>query len=517
MLEAVDRSVGQIVVPWLMYGSGGLERQPASVVDGFVSREAFVPGYHHLKSIVRRSAAQKLRVHTHLVSAKSLLPDMQREVNVEALDTLDTRTVPIAHDYVRIHHYALMSRERFMRVEATRGDVNFRQNTHDADYFANDDKWTSLLADASIANKRVACHRARPLVAAPDNSSDYDALVLLYSSERGNQSDYDAGYFANYNKWTTARITMHLPTFKRAKRITVEPGSEAEFAEKVVTLAAGASDAKTVVLVHVGVVALTAHAAGAHFEACHERLRAGYTSCAAAEFGWLANSDLPACAGARETARALSATGVWPPGACATTSLRSEKSWARGGPLLAPTPSELRPPEARGGAVAPEPAQVTLTLRMNTRPYGLTNQLNDLVAVAFMSRLLGAHFRLPAHFHGRVANMATASAAEWVPIPLNSSFDVRATVAALEAAVSPPTARPRRRTRASSTSTSKRFRSRRGPATLRTRSSAPRPSGCGRPRTAQTASSARASSRGCSTSTARRSAASLRPTTRLRA
>jgi len=100
----------QVTVDWLHFGSSGHVYQPHSVTESFTSRSIIDRSkpFYAYKSIVKGSEFVSFNVHSHVVNGPShhILYD-------EAVEP----------DLV-VNHYTIQSLEFFMKVKATRGDIN---------------------------------------------------------------------------------------------------------------------------------------------------------------------------------------------------------------------------------------------------------------------------------------------------------------------------------------------------------------------------------------------------------
>ena len=103
-------SYSQIKIDWLHFGSNGHEIQPISVVAGFTKRAIFACNheYYSHKTIFQTKFINDFGVHEH---------------HVHGL------TIHLAYDDQRapslvINHYNLQSKDFYMNVKGTRGDIN---------------------------------------------------------------------------------------------------------------------------------------------------------------------------------------------------------------------------------------------------------------------------------------------------------------------------------------------------------------------------------------------------------
>ena len=110
-------SYNQLQINWVHFGSSGFEKQPKNVVSNFIHRGEYNsikngPGgrYNSYKSIVKTDGQVKLGVHGHFYNGNS------NGKNV----SFDEKDTPLL-----INHYAIQSKEYWINVKMTRGDVNY--------------------------------------------------------------------------------------------------------------------------------------------------------------------------------------------------------------------------------------------------------------------------------------------------------------------------------------------------------------------------------------------------------
>jgi len=114
---------------WLHFGSNNHINQPSSVVNGFTKRAVVddtKPHYYH-KAIFKGSDHVAFNVHFNLVRGNTLKLHIREGDNTDLV----------------INHYPIQSLEYFMKVKATRGDVNNWFDNYglkrDKEYFENND------------------------------------------------------------------------------------------------------------------------------------------------------------------------------------------------------------------------------------------------------------------------------------------------------------------------------------------------------------------------------------------
>ena len=161
----IPDDVGQISIPWKIFGSSGLIQQPSSVIQSFTRRAQLVrPTFGNIKSLIRVAALDKLGIHEH-----AILPGSWKHVDarfrcVEDSMRLDgDRCNPIivvdesflASSKMHLNHYVVQSLEWFRSVKMTRGSANtpLHDNVRTMDYFRRYDVNDHL--DNELQSKRL--------------------------------------------------------------------------------------------------------------------------------------------------------------------------------------------------------------------------------------------------------------------------------------------------------------------------------------------------------------------------
>lgn len=118
-----------IKVEWVNFGSNNKITQPSSIVEGFTMRSKMTNLNHYsYKSIMKANDISNFGVHESYIK------------NVKSINLSYTNSGP---NELLINHYRLQSRELFVNVKATRGDVNNYYDhmgfTRDLDHFIKED------------------------------------------------------------------------------------------------------------------------------------------------------------------------------------------------------------------------------------------------------------------------------------------------------------------------------------------------------------------------------------------
>lgn len=100
----------QILIIWLHFGSNSHLYQPHSVVEGFVKRAVINTkvSYYSYKTVFKGDAIIKFKIHSHVVSGTNIFLNYT-EFNIP---------------HLLINHYSIQSQDFFLRIKATRGDIN---------------------------------------------------------------------------------------------------------------------------------------------------------------------------------------------------------------------------------------------------------------------------------------------------------------------------------------------------------------------------------------------------------
>lgn len=138
-LAMMPETIGQIWIPWRIFGSSGLTKQPESVRKAFTWRaEAPSPTG---KGIVRLGATRSLAVHFHDVSPGKTLHEM--------------------HD-IALNHYMIQSREWFARIKMSRGSAFCAKHDTVRNWSYFDAMDYKQVQDTALADAVAAADTATP-------------------------------------------------------------------------------------------------------------------------------------------------------------------------------------------------------------------------------------------------------------------------------------------------------------------------------------------------------------------
>lgn len=142
-LQYVSEDIGQISIPWKLFGSSNFIEQPSSVIESFVKRQGFTDDtVCNIKSIVRVTALLELGIHEHSIQPKfrhvdALLQDIRASRTDAASSIVKISSDVLEGLPIHCNHYAIQSWRWFIDVKMTRGSANCSEHDHvrNAEYF----------------------------------------------------------------------------------------------------------------------------------------------------------------------------------------------------------------------------------------------------------------------------------------------------------------------------------------------------------------------------------------------
>lgn len=157
-LGKVHNNFSQVFIPWKMFGSNGFDtidkEQPSSVISAFTKRinnndnknnkfRSFIykgkVKYIYSKTIIRTKYLVKIGIHrSETLNTNYLTSYVLKNNHInENKDFAEINENIIENSALHLNHYAIQSLEWFMKVKATRGDINAakNENVRDKKYF----------------------------------------------------------------------------------------------------------------------------------------------------------------------------------------------------------------------------------------------------------------------------------------------------------------------------------------------------------------------------------------------
>lgn len=166
-LSSLNSAIGLIKIPWKMFGSSGVEKQPCSIIKSFCKRcryfEKQNPGMKNnseifAKYIVNTKCIRELDIHSAEINPKYAIVDSSGKLHEKddgcfiAISECD-----LEKSVLHLNHYALQSKEWFLQVKCTRGaadNANF-ENVRDLSYFNQFDSHCNEIVDKELYEKSI--------------------------------------------------------------------------------------------------------------------------------------------------------------------------------------------------------------------------------------------------------------------------------------------------------------------------------------------------------------------------
>lgn len=160
-------TVTQIFIPWKMFGSNGYNTidkpQPSSVIQSFTKREYYdKPGQNYIhiqfvnnkkytgfKCISKTKTLVKLHIHEHVNTFKDYISTCNIFTKLHEHLTEISEHV-LEESFLHMNHYVIQSKQWFMNVKSTRGDVNYNFNIRNEQYFHHHDTLCNEVDDFEL-------------------------------------------------------------------------------------------------------------------------------------------------------------------------------------------------------------------------------------------------------------------------------------------------------------------------------------------------------------------------------
>jgi len=140
-MEIENPHITCITVPWTMFGSSGHEKQPKSVVDNFLYRDAIDTTFQegrYAKSLFQSYYNFNVHIPSNVNKKKSTLNFIPNQKSMMIIP----KNIKIQENELQLNHYAIQSKDFFRNVKMTRGDIysEKNENARTLDYFKKYDK-----------------------------------------------------------------------------------------------------------------------------------------------------------------------------------------------------------------------------------------------------------------------------------------------------------------------------------------------------------------------------------------
>jgi hypothetical protein len=178
----------QICVDWLHFGSNEHLYQPQSVVEGFMKRAKLDTSklYYSYKSIFRGNALKQFNIHSHSVTGQEIKLKYEED------------NIP---DLI-INHYSIQSQDFFLKIKATRGDINNWMET--TNYIRNLDLF-KMYDINDIYDDRLFNQNKYIITSVKNNKTINEGVTIIITS--CNRSELLEKTLESFVKYNTYPIT----------------------------------------------------------------------------------------------------------------------------------------------------------------------------------------------------------------------------------------------------------------------------------------------------------------------
>jgi hypothetical protein len=157
-LNSLHYSIGQVFVPWKIFGSNGhINQDYESVTQTFTKREKYISEVlKNTKCIVRTIYLINFVIHGHkIINFNKIRNITTNHIPNNIIDNSSAKiSEQILEDsFLHLNHYVLQSYDWFMNIKATRGDVyQSGDYIRNETYFRDYDKVSNDIEDYELSN-----------------------------------------------------------------------------------------------------------------------------------------------------------------------------------------------------------------------------------------------------------------------------------------------------------------------------------------------------------------------------
>lgn len=160
-LNSLHFSIGQVFIPWKMFGSNGyneLSGKPySSILQTFTKREKYNKGerYINTKCIVRTTYLLNFIIHGHkIINFNKIRNITTNHIKNSINDNVSAKISEniLEESFLNCNHYAIQSLGWFLSVKCTRGAADDENNVRNMNYFREYDSASNDIDDFELAN-----------------------------------------------------------------------------------------------------------------------------------------------------------------------------------------------------------------------------------------------------------------------------------------------------------------------------------------------------------------------------
>lgn len=155
-LHTLPNNIGQIKIPWKMFGSNGYVEQPKSVISSFTKRESYKNRNVKIccKSIIKSEAIYKLHAHSHIIKPNFISITSENKIDNVKDFIYNSNEESLFWSQLACNHYQLQSKKWYLNVKCTRGDAMNKDNKRTLCKFDNLDSNFNNIIDYELKFKK---------------------------------------------------------------------------------------------------------------------------------------------------------------------------------------------------------------------------------------------------------------------------------------------------------------------------------------------------------------------------
>jgi hypothetical protein len=156
-LKTLPNDVHKINIPWKLFGSSGLKKQPSSIIQNFVHRRKYTNETRHIlvgkKSIVRGKYLKHLELHNSITEKSHTITSDNIDIYAEDYFQECTEQL-LENSFLHLNHYRIQSWEWFKTNKMNRSDAHTKNydNIRNKKYFDFFDYADTI--DTELKNKK---------------------------------------------------------------------------------------------------------------------------------------------------------------------------------------------------------------------------------------------------------------------------------------------------------------------------------------------------------------------------
>lgn len=162
-LRSLAQNIGQVHVPWKLFGSCGLIQQPSNCLDHLIRRTKYtgvktngMPDNEHMltKTVIRTKYLTHLGIHCSDVTSCEITSDGKPISGQKCYQAISEDI--LRKSSLHCNHYPLQSFEWFRQVKMNRGSASHvrNDNVRTTDYYNSFDGHSGQVQDTELSEKR---------------------------------------------------------------------------------------------------------------------------------------------------------------------------------------------------------------------------------------------------------------------------------------------------------------------------------------------------------------------------